>query len=339
MDSRKAAGAKGVLSLDASTVTKASAVAIVALLVPLALRLSALTVLLLSPFILLGLLAAFILANLALGYYADRARGLTAPSNALRRAARPLAFATPAAWQAVQTRSQWSASSVVLPALVPSYPRVSTALNGLLTWIVRDFVWVWYRAISSHAAFPSTVERTIHASLSALAVRTEKLDLPALVVRRVLPLITAHVEHFRQSEVALRGTGLERHLTHSDELDLLLASRYAGRGKLHPAVDNLASMVTKQGEDAHMRRLVDRALPLLVPQAELQSPAVRIVAREIVACAVFGPIVEMLSDPDFWNRIIDQTVRPPTLAAALRLQVCAGYCGDPSAVSAGALVL
>ncbi|KZV88000.1 hypothetical protein EXIGLDRAFT_651692 [Exidia glandulosa HHB12029] len=301
--------------MDSKTVTRASVIAIIALLVPMGFKLSAVTVLLLSPLILLGLVFAFIAANLALGYYADRARGFRNPPNPLAHAARPLAFSTPAAWQAVQTRSQWSASSVVLPPLVPSYPRVSLALNGILSWIIRDFVWVWYRAISSHTAFPSTVERTIHTSLSALATRAEKLDLPALVVRRVLPLITAHIEHFRQSEVALRGTGLERHLTHSEELDLLLASRYAGRGKLHPAVDNLASMVTKQGEDAHMRRLVDRALPLLVPQQELQSTAVRIVAREIVACAVFGPIVEMLSDPDFWNRIIDQTA-----TAAIRQQ-------------------
>ncbi|EJD54877.1 hypothetical protein AURDEDRAFT_51264 [Auricularia subglabra TFB-10046 SS5] len=296
-------------------VTKASAVAVVALLVPLALRHSALTLLLLSPFIVLSIGLGFIAANLALGYYADKARASTNGPNALRHAARPLAFSSPAAWQAVQTRSQWSASNLHLAPLLPAYPRVSAVLNSILDLIVRDFVWIWYKGLSSHAAFPGTVERTIHSSLAALLSRAERLDLPALVVRRVLPLITAHVEHFRQSEVALRGTGLERHLTHSEELDLLLASRYAGRGRLHPAVDNLASMQTKQGEDAHMRRLVDRALPLLVPEQELQSRAVRIVVREIVACAVFGPVIEMLSDPDFWNRILDQTA-----TAAIRQQ-------------------
>lgn len=304
--------------MDSRTVTRASAVAIVALLIPMAMRLSAFTAVLLLPFILLALAVAFVAANLALGYYADRVRGPAVSPNVLRQAARPLAFSTPAAWQAVQTRSQWSSTSTTLPALVPSYPRVSVVLNSILAWIIRDFVWVWYRGISGHTAFPSTVEQTIHTSLTALASRAEKLDLPALVVRRVLPIITEHVEHFRQSEVALRGTGLERHLTHSEELDLLLASRYAGRGKLHPAVDNLASMVTKQSEDAHMRRLVDRALPHLVPATELRSQAVRIVVRELVACAVLGPIVEMLSDPDFWNRIIDQTVAHTIFLGSIR---------------------
>ncbi|EJD36041.1 hypothetical protein AURDEDRAFT_174883 [Auricularia subglabra TFB-10046 SS5] len=66
--------------------------------------------------------------------------------------------------------------------------------------------------------------------VSPLLSRAEWLDLPALIMRCVLPLITQFVEHFRKSEVALCGTGLERHLTHSEELDLLLRSRYPGRG-------------------------------------------------------------------------------------------------------------
>ena len=291
--------------VDPKLVTRATAVALVALVLPVIFRLSALTLLLLIPFAFVGLLLAFSAAYVALGFYADRVRSSTSVSNALQTAARPLAFSTPAAWQAVQTRSQWSASSFKLAPLLPSFPRVSAVLNTILGFIVRDFVWIWYKGISSHGAFPSTVENTIHASLTALIARAERVDIPALVVRRVLPLITVHVESFRRSEVALRGTGLERHLTHSEELDLLLATRY---GRLHPAVDNLATAQTKPAEDAHMRRLVDRALPLLVPPCDLRSRAVRIVVREIVACAVFGPIVEMLSDPDFWNRVLDQTV-------------------------------
>ncbi|KAH7096141.1 PXA domain-containing protein [Auriculariales sp. MPI-PUGE-AT-0066] len=298
--------------LDPKLVTRATGVAVVALVLPLMFKLSALTLLLLLPFALFGAILAFILGHIALGYYADRRRLATPVADALRHAARPLAFSTPAAWQAVQTRSQWSSSGLKLGSLLPSYPKVSTSLNHLLDLIIRDFVWMWYKGISSHAAFPSTVQSIIHTSLGSLVKRAERVDLPALVVRRVLPLITAHVEAFRKSEVSLRGTSLERHLTHSEELDILLATRY---GALHPAVDNLATAHTKQAEDAHMRKLVDRALPLLVPQADLQSRAVRVVVREIVACAVFGPIIEMLSDPDFWNRILDQTA-----SAAIRQQ-------------------
>ncbi|OJT14400.1 Sorting nexin-12 [Trametes pubescens] len=139
--------------------------------------------------------------------------------------------------------------------------------------------------------------------MERLLEKTATLDLSALVVKRILPKVTAHIEQYRQSEVALRGAGLERKLTQSEELDLLLASRYAARGggKLHSAVDNLSSTFTKQSEENHLRDLVDKALPHILPEKEAGSRAVKIVVREIVACSVMYPIMDMLSDPDFWN--------------------------------------
>lgn len=46
-------------------------------------------------------------------------------------------------------------------------------------------------------------------------------------------------------------------------------------------------------------------MPLILPEKEGESGAVRIMVREIVACAVMVPVVETLSDPDFYNRTID----------------------------------
>jgi len=129
-------------------------------------------------------------------------------------------------------------------------------------------------------------------------------------VKHLLPKIINHVEQFRDSEVALRGAGLERKLTQSEELDMLLASKYAtkGSGKLHSAVDNLSSSFTKQAEETHLRQLLDKVLPFILPEKENRSPALRIVAREIAACSVLYPLMDMFTDPDFWNRTVDQLV-------------------------------
>lgn len=281
-----------------------------AVALPIALRVatSSFTLLLLTPALFLLLLLSFLCIHVLLGLVLDAK--YPSPNLRLRVSARPLAFSTPAAWQAVLTRSQWSTQSPQsLPPLTPSYPVLSSALNDILIMIVRDFVLVWYTKLSSSPSFPAAVSITLHASLDSFIERLSALDLPALVVHRVLPKITAHVEQFRQSEVALRGAGLERHLTESEELDLLLAGRYAGPGgKLHPAVENLASVVTKQTEEAHLRDLIDRALPFILPPDAAGSKVVRIVVREIVTCAVLGPVMDMLSDPDFWNKAVDQLV-------------------------------
>ncbi len=283
---------------------------------------SPLALLLLSPVFVLFVIIAFVAANITLGYALDlfNARhDVRVPQARLQSAAKPLAFATPAAWQAVLIRSQWSATTSPLDVpLLPCLPVLSVGLNQLITLIVRDFVLVWYKELSSSPTFPGLVSKTIHASLENLFSRVDKLDLPALVVKRVLPKITTHIDQFRRSEIAVRGAGLERHLTQSDELDMLLASRYAAQEpllKLHPAVANLSSMHTMQTEEAHLRVLVDAILPYILPEKETRSRAVHVAVREIVACAVIYPVMEMLSDPDFWNRIVDQTA-----GAAIRQQ-------------------
>jgi sorting nexin-25 len=287
---------------------------------------SPLSLFLLSPIVVIFILLSFISLNVLLGLFLDhfrvsdsRARALRYTNSRLAAAARPLRFTTPAAWQAVLIRSQWSATSPLdLPPLIASLPTLSGSLNQVITLIVRDFVLTWYKPISTSPSFPGAVSQTIHAALGSILDRLTQLDLPSLVVKRIVPKITAHIDQFRQSEMAVRGAGLERHLTQSDELDMLLASRYAAQeatGRLHPAVANLSSMVTKQTEELHLRSIVDTILPLIMPEKEAKSRAVHIVAREIVSCVVLVEVMELLSDPDIWNRAIDEAA-----GAAIRQQ-------------------
>ncbi|KZT43860.1 hypothetical protein SISSUDRAFT_1013638 [Sistotremastrum suecicum HHB10207 ss-3] len=268
----------------------------------------------LPPF--LGLcLVILVFSNILIGLLLDKYPETTREPKT--HAARPLAFSTPAAWQAATTRSRWELRSPhLLKPLLPELPGTSGALNDLMILIVRDFVLTWYTDISSSTTFPTAISYTLHGTLNNLLNRVAGLDIPDLIVYRILPKITAHVEQFRQSETALRGAGLERHLTQSDELDILLAGRYAANGgKLHPAISNLSTMSTRQSEEAHLRSLLAKALPLLMPPSEASSPAVLNATREILACTVSAPAIDVLADPDFWNRLIDDMA-----GAAIRQQ-------------------
>lgn len=269
---------------------------------------SPLALLLLAPLFVVLVVVSSLLAHFFLACRLDSK--VPAPRNPLSHAARPLAFSTPAAWQAVLIRSQWSHKSPQsLPSLCPNMPVVSSNLNDIMILIVRDFVLSWYKDISSSPSFPTAVSTTLHAAIQQLLQRAATIDVPSLLVKRILPKVTSHIEQFRQSEVALRGAGLERHLTQSEELDMLLASRYVGKGeKLHPAVDNLSSTFTKQNEEMHLRGIVDRILPHILPENEARSKVLKTVVREVVACTVLYPIMDMVTDPDFWNRTIEQVV-------------------------------
>ena len=104
----------------------------------------------------------------------------------------------------------------------------------------------------------------------------------------------------------------------SEELDLLLAEKYASLlatgGNLHPAV-SVSSFNSRPSEEKHLRAVIDKILAVVMPPREGNSRAVNVVAMEIVACAVIRPIIEAVTDPDIWNKLLDEKA-----GAALREQ-------------------
>lgn len=223
----------------------------------------------------------------------------------------PLVFTSPAAWSVTQTRASWESSTVTRTPFRGASPALSAAIDSLFDLILRDFVWKWYSSISDSPVFPNAVESTIRDALASITCRVSDVDWSDLTVGKILPIVTAHVDRFREAELALRGQGTaSARGNESDEFDLFVAAQYAKQtpqSKLHDAVD-IASPNSKPSEEAWLSRLVDHILPCILPEREADSAAVRVIVREVVACAVLFPIVEMLSDPDFWNRIIDEKV-------------------------------
>ncbi|GAA5905254.1 Mdm1p [Sporobolomyces salmoneus] len=225
--------------------------------------------------------------------------------SARRRTAPPLYFTSPAAWAMTQTKASWESSTTDRPTLFPDAPPfLAAAIQDLLSFITRDFIVKWYSSMSDSPVFPNAVEQTISETLVSVANRVSEVDWSDVLVGRILPLLTSHLDTFPAAEQALRRQDL---LPESDELDLFLASRYSAElksGKLHQAVD-VASPNSRPAEEAWLRSLFGKILPLILPEREMESPAVAIMVREIVACAVMLPVFDMLGDPDFWNRIID----------------------------------
>ncbi|GAA6050922.1 hypothetical protein JCM3770_002539 [Rhodotorula araucariae] len=215
----------------------------------------------------------------------------------------PFHFTSPAAWAMTQTKAAWEAApDAARPSLPGAPPFLEAALDSLLRLILRDFVLKWYSTLSDSPAFPAAVDRTIRDTLVALAGRVASVDWSEVLVGRILPLLTTHLESFHIADEAVRAGPSD-----SDETDLFVASRFASStkgGKLHPAID-VASINSRPAEEAWLRELAGGILPLVVPEREMESAAVRVMVREIVACAVLLPVFELLSDPDWYNRMID----------------------------------
>ncbi|EGG11575.1 uncharacterized protein MELLADRAFT_76707 [Melampsora larici-populina 98AG31] len=321
---------------------------------------------------LVGVIMAVLAFNLGLPHWILRHDTSRIPLHPALKTHYRMRFSTPAAYSAAQikktweTRSDWRHERLHSKLLETS----TSVLDRLLMKIMRDFVWQWHNDLvpspygsqkpgSSHSSadtysspsFPLAVERVIRHCLKVLFIRLERPDLVDLVVHKVLPILTTHIEAFRQAESDLRGGGNSgRHTGHrpssrrdsrggiygaffssgNDEIDLLLARLHAEvlrkrnaeternpstNGdcdgprpivRLHPAVD-VPTPNSQASEQAHLRRLLDKILPILLPPAEAGSRAVKILVIELLTCSILGPIIEMLSDSDFWNRLVEDT--------------------------------
>lgn len=216
---------------------------------------------------------------------------------------RPLApaFAAAEAWEEAKTALK-AREEYRRPTIFPETAAFSKAVDDLLSLILRNHVTSWYGGISKRPLFQNEIDRCIRSVLLTIAARFTELDVVAIGIANILPIVTAHLNDFYDAERAIRGRDLTSHVTESDELDLAIASKYRS-GRLHP-VASLSSSDTMASQQDHLRALIVKILPFVLPDNMKSSPAVSVLIREIVTCAVLSPLFSLLADPDMWNQII-----------------------------------
>ncbi|KAH8897037.1 hypothetical protein GQ53DRAFT_742880 [Thozetella sp. PMI_491] len=222
-----------------------------------------------------------------------------------RRSIRPraAAFLGPDIWRkevaALKARQTYDRAP-----LYPESPKVSAALDDILGLIVRDFVQVWYGNISKNPVFSNEVDKAVRCALLRIRDRLFELDLAEILTTRLVPIMTAHFHDFYDAERSVRGRKLNRSVTETEELDLAIASKYRD-GKLHPAA-SLAYADIKMVQQDYLRQLMaKKVLPKVLPEKLQASRAVASIIREIVACAVMFPVMQLLSEPDTWNQLME----------------------------------
>jgi sorting nexin-25 len=188
------------------------------------------------------------------------------------------------------------------PAIFPEVIRFSKAVDGLLDLVLRDFITSWYGKISPRPLFQHEIDRVIRAVLLSIIARLTEKDLVEIGVAGLLPVATNHLKEFYDAERTVRGKNLANGIPESDEVSNAIASKYRN-GKLH-VVASLAYADTASTAQEYLRKLIQKLLPKVLPANMKSSPAVLVLVREIVACAVLAPIINMLIEPDTWNQII-----------------------------------
>jgi sorting nexin-25 len=213
-----------------------------------------------------------------------------------KQAYRSLSFSTPSAWSAGLTRLSWEETSPSSSNRIHFNAPESfhESLNGLLQLVRRDFILPWYSRISPSAAFPNAVDGAIRQSLGNLADRAQRVDWATLVVSKTVPLLKEHIEHFKRVEGTLStARGAESSIPLPPKHHSAVASHHTP--SLAPAA-----------VEAHVQKTAERLLGLILPPKDSASRSVRLMATEIVTMMILLPVIDMLSDGDFWNRLIEE---------------------------------
>ncbi|SPO26362.1 uncharacterized protein UTRI_03951 [Ustilago trichophora] len=231
-----------------------------------------------------------------------------------------LAFLTQAAWSAQYTRLQWARephSAFCLDRKRTDASPLTRVTDEVIELILRDFVCKWHTPLATGSLEPTpadsapefvqAVESTIRNALDKVTTVVTRLDHADLVVRRLMPKITAHIHSYRRAEADFRGSSEHAQLASfgSDQTDLFLARKFEN-GRLHPAVGDMSSPHTKTAEQAFLRSVCTRLLGAFMPYPESESPSVHIVVREVLSCTIVFAVIESISDPDFWNNLLEQ---------------------------------
>lgn len=265
-------------------------------------RLSLLQTVLLTPAFLAIGGVAIVFAIVTAGIRRESVTDEPPVSQRQRHALRRFTFTTSSAWSAVLTRQHWEDSPSPTwrnPVRQLTARPTTVRLDVLFDLIKAHFIVPWYARISPSRAFPDAVEVLIRQSLSRTVQRGEQVDWPNVLISRMVPLLTEHLNHYRTIEHLSSTSAASKPHT---SLPLPLPQ------KPHPALVNSAhgnALASSPTVEAHLRGLVKRMLDHILPDHE-KTEVVGTIATEVVLGTVLLPVFDMLSDGDFWNRQIDE---------------------------------
>ncbi|GMG40111.1 unnamed protein product [Ambrosiozyma monospora] len=197
------------------------------------------------------------------------------------------------------------------PEELSIYPEnflINDTLNHIVSLVIRDFVQSWFIKITRDASFTTILQKELGSIIVNLQLRLKSTDFTDLVVFQLVPLFNDHFDKFVLAHEVVKGkkTVVNRSLMNTWDLDNIIATSF-NKGKLHPAI-RMKSIDRERDVKLYMVGVVGKLIPLIVDESEINSPPVFVLIREIVTNCVLYPVIKLFSDPDFYNKLIVETL-------------------------------
>ncbi|KAG1367756.1 Sorting nexin-13 [Cocos nucifera] len=179
-------------------------------------------------------------------------------------------------------------------------PAVEEAIDQFSRHLVSEWVTdLWYCRITPNRDGPESLVKIVNGALGEISSRARDINLIDLLTRDVISLICNHLELYRLCQAKIgKQEFLKLPIDHQDtQLKLVLLAE----NKLHPALFSV------EAEHKVLQYLMNGLMSLVFKPEDLQCSFFRHTVRELLACAVIRPVLN-LANPRFINEKIEALV-------------------------------
>ncbi|KXS10908.1 hypothetical protein M427DRAFT_459903 [Gonapodya prolifera JEL478] len=182
---------------------------------------------------------------------------------------------------------------------------------------ISDEFLAWVADLSREKQFILSVQSSIISAVSTFVRLGLAVDWGLYLTEHLLPAVTEHLAETKRAEKRLhsanilgsrrgqgQGQGYGQTQTQTQASEERTVDRFYRGGNLHPVVTRAGTGNRVDAECFHLRTAFAKILHIALPQTERHSALVFCIVREVLVCKVIQPLLRMLADPDFWNKLV-----------------------------------
>uniref|UniRef100_A0ACD5T6T3 Uncharacterized protein n=1 Tax=Avena sativa TaxID=4498 RepID=A0ACD5T6T3_AVESA len=179
-------------------------------------------------------------------------------------------------------------------------PPVEAAFEQFTRHLITEWVTdLWYSRVTPDKDGPEELISIVNSVLGEISSRARNVNLITLLTRDLVDLICNNLELYQSCEAKIGKEKFVNLPTERRDAELKLA--LIAQSKLHPALFSASS------EYKVLQSLADGLISITVNPENLQCSFFHCTARELLACAVLRPVIN-LANPRFINERIESLV-------------------------------
>lgn len=164
---------------------------------------------------------------------------------------------------------------------------VDQALESFLNGVLREYVHIWFRELSSDQAFVHELRLVIRHLLASLCRRAAEVDLVRFITGPVAQAAISHLDAYLRSQVMMSDV--------TDQGRFVLNSLGS---QVHVAV------ASRESEHQYLRLLSESLVSRLLPARYVRCKSACTLLRELLGNTVLLKAMDVIADPDIVNHLL-----------------------------------